>query len=295
MDKASVRRLFVFGLGYVGLSFALAMRNVGWKVEGTCRSEKRRQELLRSGLEAFVFDGQKRLAEISQKIVLADAILSSVPPTTTGDPVLEVFGADICRKAGGPWLGYLSTTGVYGDWDGKEVDESSRLRSTSNRGLRRIAAEKAWLRLTSKKSLPVHIFRLAGIYGPGRNILDKIRAGTATRIQKPGHVFSRIHVDDIVSTLAASILRPRAGATYNVCDNEPCSQPQIVEHGCQLLGERLPPLIDFEARAKEMSPLARSFWEDRRRVSNRLIREELMVNLRFPTYREGLASLVERR
>tara|TARA_B100001123_G_scaffold284003_1_gene316440 strand:+ start:5557 stop:6435 length:879 start_codon:yes stop_codon:yes gene_type:complete len=292
LDKANVQRLFVFGLGYVGLSFALAMRDAGWKVEGTCRTEKRRQELIQSGLEAFVFDGQNTLGEINQRIVLADAILSSVPPDTAGDPVLDIFGADILRKSSSSWLGYLSTTGVYGDWDGKEVNESSRLRATSDRGLRRIAAEKGWLRLTSRKSLLVHIFRLAGIYGPGRNILDKIRAGTATRIQKPGHVFSRIHVDDIVSTLAASILRPRAGAIYNVCDNEPCSQPQIVEHGCQLLGQRLPPLIDFEARVKEMSPLARSFWEDRRRVSNRLIREELMVNLRFPTYREGLASLV---
>ena len=292
MDKANVQRLFVFGLGYVGLSFALAMRDAGWKVEGTCRTEKRRQELIQSGLEAFVFDGQNTLGEINQRVVLADAILSSVPPDTAGDPVLDIFGADILRKSSSSWLGYLSTTGVYGDWDGKEVNESSRLRATSDRGLRRIAAEKGWLRLTSRKSLLVHIFRLAGIYGPGRNILDKIRVGTATRIQKPGHVFSRIHVDDIVSTLAASILRPRAGATYNVCDNEPCSQPQIVEHGCQLLGQRLPPLIDFEARVKEMSPLARSFWEDRRRVSNRLIREELMVNLRFPTYREGLASLV---
>ena len=295
MDKANVQRLFVFGLGYVGLSFALAMRDAGWKVEGTCRTEKRRQELIQSGLEAFVFDGQNTLGEINQRVVLADAILSSVPPDTAGDPVLDIFGADILRKSSSSWLGYLSTTGVYGDWDGKEVNESSRLRATSDRGLRRIAAEKGWLRLTSRKSLLVHIFRLAGIYGPGRNILDKIRVGTATRIQKPGHVFSRIHVDDIVSTLAASILRPRAGAIYNVCDNEPCSQPQIVEHGCQLLGQRLPPLIDFEARVKEMSPLARSFWKDRRRVSNRLIREELMVDLRFPTYREGLASLVESR
>ena len=295
MNKASAQRLFVFGLGYVGLSFALAMRDAGWQVEGTCRTEKRRQELIQSGVKTFVFDGQTRCMEISQRVVVADAILSSAPPNAAGDPVLDIFGADICRKDGFSWLGYLSTTGVYGDWDGKEVNENSGLRATSERGLRRIAAEQAWLRLTNRKSLPAHIFRLAGIYGPGRNILDRIRAGTATRIQKPGHVFSRIHVDDIVSTLAASVLRPRAGATYNVCDNEPCSQPQIVEHGCQLLGERLPPLIDFEARAKEMSPLARSFWEDRRRVSNRLIREELMVNLRFPTYREGLASLVERR
>jgi len=288
-----VRRLFVFGLGYVGLSFALAMRDAGWKVEGTCRSEKRRQELKQRGLEAFIFDGQKRCVEISQGVALADAILSSVPPNGAGDPVLDIFGADIGNNSGVAWLGYLSTTGVYGDWDGKEVDENSQLRATSDRGLRRIGSEQAWLRLTSRKRLPAHIFRLAGIYGPGRNILEKIRAGTAIRIQKPGHVFSRIHVDDIISTLAASILRPRAGAIYNVCDNEPCSQPQIVEHGCKILGQTLPPLIDFEARVNEMSLLARSFWEDRRRVSNRLIREELMVNLRFPTYREGLASLIK--
>lgn len=278
-------------MGYVGLSFALAMRAAGWKVLGTCRTEKRRQELVHLGLEAFVFDGQKKSVEISRSVMSADAVLSSVPPNAAGDPVLDIFEPDICSILGRPWLGYLSTTGVYGDWDGQEVDETSVLRATSARGLRRIAAEQDWLRLVSKKGLPVHIFRLAGIYGPNRNVLDKIKAGTATRIRKPGHVFSRIHVKDIVATLEASIRRPRAGAIYNVCDNEPCSQPQIIAHGCKVLGKTLPPLMDFEDRVSEMSPLARSFWEDRRRVSNRLIREELMVDLQFPTYREGLKSL----
>ena len=155
-----MRRLFVFGLGYVGLSFALAMRDAGWKVEGTCRSEKRRQELKQRGLEAFIFDGQKRCVEISQGVALADAILSSVPPNGAGDPVLDIFGADIGSNSGVAWLGYLSTTGVYGDWDGKEVDESSRLRATSDRGLRRIAAEQDWLRLTSRQNLPVHMVQL---------------------------------------------------------------------------------------------------------------------------------------
>ena len=292
MVKSGARRLFVFGLGYVGLSFALALKTAGWKVAGTCRSQARKLALLELGLEPFVFDGESGESEIRRRLVSSNAILSAVPPSDAGDPVLIMYGMDIRNASNSCWLGYLSTTGVYGDWSGGEVDETARLRATSDRGIRRIAAENSWFEFASKSGLQSHVFRLAGIYGPGRNVLDKIRAGTAQRISKPGHVFSRIHVADIVSVLHASILQPRTGAVYNVCDNEPCSQDDVVAYGCEILGETLPPLVRFEDIAGDMSAMARSFWFDRRRVSNRLIRDELKVDLQFPTYREGLQSLV---
>ena len=292
MVKSGAGRLFVFGLGYVGLSFALALQTAGWKVAGTCRSQARKLVLSEFGLEPFAFDEKGAEPEIRARVVASNAILSAVPPGDSGDPVLMRYGMDILNTSDSCWLGYLSTTGVYGDWGGGEVDETARLRATSNRGIRRIAAENSWLELARKSGSQPHVFRLAGIYGPGRNVLDKIRAGTAQRISKPGHVFSRIHVADIVSVLHASILRPRTGAVYNVCDNEPCSQDQVVAYGCEILGETLPPLVRFEDIAGDMSAMARSFWFDRRRVSNRLIRDELKVDLHFPTYKEGLQSLL---
>jgi nucleoside-diphosphate-sugar epimerase len=225
-------------------------------------------------------------------VASSNAILSTVPPNKTGDPVFQIFGAHVLRQTGcSSWLGYLSTTGVYGDWDGGTVDEQSELRATSERGARRIAAENSWLDLSRKFGRQAHIFRLAGIYGPGRNVLAKIRSGTARRINKPDHLFSRIHVEDIVLVLKSSILRPRAGAIYNVCDNEPCSQDQVVTYGCKIIGEAVPPLLDFENAVADMSAMARSFWSDNRVVDNRLMRDEFKIALRFPTYREGLKAL----
>jgi nucleoside-diphosphate-sugar epimerase len=290
--KSVAQRLFVFGLGYVGLSFALALKAAGWEVAGTCRSECRKLELAELGLEAFVFDGEAGEPEIRRRVVSSNAILLSVPPGEAGDPVLKVYGTEFRNVPHSCWFGYLSTTGVYGDWGGREVDETAELRATSERGSRRIIAESSWFEIASKSGSQSHVFRLAGIYGPGRNVLDKIRSGTARRIRKSGHVFSRIHLADIVAVLSASILRPRTGAVYNVCDNEPCSQDRVVAYGCEILGETLPPMVCFEDVVGDMSAIARSFWFDRRLVSNRLIREELKVNLQFPTYREGLKSLL---
>jgi nucleoside-diphosphate-sugar epimerase len=213
-----------------------------------------------------------------------------VPPDEAGDPVLDRHGGDLARLPGLRWLGYLSTTGVYGTREGGWVDEASPLAPTGERGRRRAAAEAGWLELGHRHGLSVHVFRLAGIYGPGRSAFDALRAGTAKRIAKPGQVFSRIHVADIVAVLRASMAQPRAGAVYNLCDDDPAPPEEVVAHAAYLLGVPPPPLVPFEAA--ELSPMARSFYDDNKRVANRLIKEELGVRLRYPSYRDGLAALL---
>jgi nucleoside-diphosphate-sugar epimerase len=217
-------------------------------------------------------------------------ILLSVPPDEAGDPVFDRHRDDIAGLPDLAWLGYLSTTGVYGDRDGGWVDESAELRPTGERGRRRVAAETAWRDLWRERGVPVHIFRLAGIYGSGRSPFDALRAGTARRIDKPGQVFSRIHVDDLASVLLASIARLRPGAVYNVCDDEPASPTEVIDHAAALLGIPVPPLVPFEAA--ELSPMARSFYADNKRVSNTLIKAELGVSLRFQSYRDGLVEIL---
>jgi nucleoside-diphosphate-sugar epimerase len=217
-------------------------------------------------------------------------LLVSVPPDAAGDPVLAVHGEDIARIKGLRWLGYLSTTSVYGDHGGGWVDETAELAPSGDRGRRRVAAEAGWLELWHRRGVPVHIFRLAGIYGPGRSPFDALRAGTAKRIDKPGQVFSRIRVEDLAHVLAASISRPRPGAIYNVCDDDPAAPEAVVAHAAALLGMPAPPLVPFEAA--ELSPMARSFYDDNKRVSNRLIKSELGVTLRYPDYRAGLAAIL---
>ena len=188
----------------------------------------------------------------------------------SGDPALDRHADDIAAIPGLAWLGYLSTTGVYGDRAGGWVDENSELRPSGPRGQRRVAAEAGWQGLWRRRGVPVHIFRLAAIYGPGRSPFDALRAGTARRIAKPGQVFSRIHVDDLAGVLVASIARPRPGAIYNVCDDEPAAPEAVVAHAASLLGLPAPPLVPFEAAG--LSPMARSFYDDNKRVSNALIK-----------------------
>jgi nucleoside-diphosphate-sugar epimerase len=205
--------------------------------------------------------------------------------------VLARHGADIARLSGLRWVGYLSTTGVYGDRDGGWVDESSELRPTGERGRRRVVAETAWLDLWRRHGLPVHVFRLAGIYGPGRSAFDSLRQGRAQRVDKPGQVFSRIHVDDIAAVLAASMAKPNPGATYNVCDDDPAAPAEVIAHAADLLGIEPPPLVPF-AEAK-LSYMARSFYADNKRVRNDRIKAELGVELAYPDYRRGLADILK--
>jgi len=285
-------RLFCFGLGYSAHALARRLAARGWLIAGTAREPARVAQLRDAGVEAFLFDGTQPLDDPARALAGTSHLLSSVPPgegSDSGDPVIDVHGADIAACAGLIWVGYLSTTGVYGDREGGRVDESSELAPTGRRGRRRVAAERAWLALHRERGVPVHIFRLAGIYGPGRNALAALRKGTAKRIDKPGQVFSRIHVEDIAAVLEASITRPAPGRAYNVCDDDPAPPEAVIAYASELLGLPPPPLVPF-AEA-ELSPMARSFYRDNKRVSNRRIKDELGVRLRYPDYRAGLKAL----
>jgi len=280
--------LFCFGFGYSALAVARRLIASGWVVTGTCRSAEKAAALREAGFFATLFDRDRPV-----DLAVLDGVthlLVSVPPDARGDPVLARHGEDIAALPGLSWLGYLSTTGVYGDRGGGWVDETAQLLPTGERGRRRIAAERGWLRLWHDQGLPVHIFRLAGIYGLGRSAFDALRSGTAKRIDKPGQVFSRIHVQDLATVLVASIGQPRPGAVYNVCDDDPAPPGEVVTHAAQLLGIPPPPLVPFEAAG--LSPMARSFYDDNKRVSNRLIKTELAVSLRYPDFRAGLAAIL---
>jgi len=288
-------RLFCFGLGYCALALARRLLAEGWSVAGTTRTQDKAGILAAEGIEAFLFDRGRPLDDPATALAGTSHLLSTAPPGPEvepgmGDPVLGHHRSDIAALESLTWLGYLSTTGVYGDRDGGWVDEDSELTPTGERGRRRVAAEEAWLDLWERDALPVHLFRLAGIYGPGRSALDSVRNGTARRIDKPGQVFSRIHVDYIASVLQASIARPRSGAAYNLSDYEASPPQEVIAHACELLGRDAPPLVPFQEA--QLSDMARSFYRDNKRVSNARIKDELRVALAYPSYREGLRAIL---
>jgi nucleoside-diphosphate-sugar epimerase len=274
-----VPKLFCIGLGYTAGVLARRLRAEGWRIGGTCRSEANREALAAEGIEAVLAGAD----EPARDLAGASHILVSIPPDETGDPGYALYGAAVAALPGLEWLGYLSTTGVYGDRQGGWVDEDSALRPTGERGRRRVAAERLWL------DLGAHVFRLAGIYGPDRSALDTVKAGRAQRVVKPGQVFSRIHVADIATALAASIARPRPGAVYNLSDDDPAPPDEVVAYACRLLGIEPPPPVPFESAI--LSAMARSFYDDNKRVSNRRLKAELGVTLAYPGYRDGLAAL----
>ncbi|MCH7957709.1 MAG: SDR family oxidoreductase [Proteobacteria bacterium] len=285
-------RLFCFGLGYTARVLAAALMGEGWTVAGTCRDEAARADLAADGIDAFLFDRDRPLDDAAAALGGATHLLSSVPPDADGDPVLARHAGAVAAVEGLAWAGYLSSTGVYGDTGGAPVDESAAVNPTSERGRRRAEAEGGWLELRRAAGVPVHVFRLSGIYGPGRSALGAVRAGQARRIDKPGHLFARIHVDDIAAVLRASMARPDPGAVYNVCDDEPAPAADVVAFACEILGVDAPPLVPFHQAAKEMSPMALSFWRDNRRVDNSRIKGELGVRLKFPDYRAGLRAVL---
>ena len=281
-------RLFCFGLGFTGSALGDALVGDGWRVAGTSRTADRVAALAARGMEAHLFERGRPLADPAAALAGTTHLLVTAPPDELGDAALDLHEADLAALESLEWVGYLSTTGVYGDRQGDWVDETSEPRPVSPRALRRVAAEDAWLDVWHRYGIAVHVFRLAGIYGPGRSVLDQIRAGTARRIDRPGQVFGRIHVDDIVQVLRASMRRPNPGAVYNVADDEPAAPADVVAYACGLLGVEPPPLVALEGA--QLSPLARSFYDDNRRVRNDRIKRELGVTLRYPHYRRGLAA-----
>ena len=279
--------IVIFGLGYSSQAFLRRERARFDAVTATVRSREKAAACGEPGLAMALFPGDEDA--IARALPQADAILVSIPPDQDGDPVLRRFEDAIAAASRLRWIGYLSTIGVYGDHDGAWIDETTVPHPESRRSRWRLAAEAAWLALGRRTGRPVQIFRLAGIYGPGRSAFDKLRDGTARRIVKPGQIFNRIHVADIAATLAASLDRPRAGAIYNVTDDEPCPPQDVIAYAAGLAGLEPPPEVAFGD--VDMSPMAASFWGESKRVRNRLLHDELGLDLAYPTYREGLSAL----
>ncbi|WP_375688145.1 SDR family oxidoreductase [Pseudooceanicola sp. LIPI14-2-Ac024] len=277
--------LLSLGHGYSARALSRLLLPRGWTIHATTRSAEKAEALRGEGVIPHVFPG----ADLTQALSEATHLLVSAGPDAEGDPMLRnLRDAIAARAAAFDWVGYLSTTGVYGDHDGGWVDEATPLTPSTRRGQWRVAAEAEWQAIPG---LPLHIFRLAGIYGPGRGPFAKVRNGTARRIVKPGQVFSRIHVEDIAQVLAASIDRPNPGAVYNLCDDDPAPPENVIAHAAELLGLPLPPAEDFATA--EMTPMARSFYAESKRVRNDRIKDELGVRLRYPTYRDGLRALLD--
>lgn len=294
------KRLFCFGLGYCAKALARQVAASGFAVSGTSRSLRapgaphtkvEPNALGDARFSVLHFDRDHPLDWSEARLYYATHLLISIPPDEMGDPVLDLHIDDIATFPELRWVGYLSTTGVYGDRRGEWVDETTPPAPASHRAIRRHKAEQAWLAFGRQCNIAVNVFRLSGIYGPGRNAFDQLRAGAAKRIDKPGQVFSRIHVDDIAAALAASMAKPRDGAIYNLADDLPASAAEVVEHAAGLLGMAPPPSMSL-AQA-DLSPMEQSFYAENKRVANRLMKQELRVALRYPTYREGLAAILK--
>jgi nucleoside-diphosphate-sugar epimerase len=283
-------KLFCFGLGYSAQRLARQLNGEGWIVAGTVRSNEKRQALLDEGIDAHVFDRGRPIDGAADLLRDVTHVVSSVPPDDLGDPVLDHHLTELQHAESLAWIGYLSTTGVYGDRGGDWVDESSLRIPTQDRSRKRAMAEDSWLTLWERDGLPVHVFRLAGIYGPGRSAIDSLRNGTAKRIVKPGQMFSRIHVDDIAAVLIASMARPNPGAAYNVCDDNPAPPEDVIADAAKLLGIEPPPAVPYEKA--NLSEMARSFYADNKRVRNERIKNELGVRLKYPDYRTGLQAIL---
>lgn len=282
--------LLIFGHGYTAQALSTRLIPLGWRVIGTTRSAEKARVLAAQGVAPLIWPGESPLPALAQ----ATHLLISIAPGAGGDPVLAAHREDIAAAT--PhirWAGYLSTTGVYGDHQGGWVDEATPLNATTERGRWRVAAERDWRALSTATGLPLHIFRLAGIYGPGRGPFEKVRDGSARLILKPGQFMSRIHVDDIATALAASISRPTPGTAYNVCDDDPSPPEDVLRHAARLVGLPPPPEVPFDQA--DMTALARSFYSESKRVRNDRIKHDLGVRLAFPTFREGLAALLATR
>lgn len=289
-EAATARpRLLAFGLGYSARRAAALLASRGWAISGTSRSPEGAAAIGAGGWRGLTFDGTAPSVEVGAALAGATHVLASIPPGDTGDPALLQHAADLARAPRLEAVVYLSTVGVYGDHGGGWVDEDTPPAPTSDRACRRLAAEAAWRRLAEDSGRRLVVLRLPGIYGPGRSVIDALRQGTARRIVKPGQVFNRAHVDDIAAAIEAALLQSAARGVYNVADDEPAPPEDVVVHAARLLGLPPPPPVPF-AEAK-LSPMAASFYAEAKRVSNRRLKTDLGIVLRFPTYREGLAAI----
>ena len=282
-------RLFVFGVGYSSKAIIEEVQDRFDWIGGTTRSPEKADALRENGIEPFIFDGETPGDGIADALSNATHVLVSIAPNEAGDPVLNGHGADIAA-ASPKWVGYLSTVGVYGNHDGAWVDETSACKPVSKRSVQRIAAEEAWLSFAERTSVPVQIFRLSGIYGPGRNTFENFKKGRARRLIKPGQVFNRIHVADIAGAVSIAMQSPKT-RIFNVTDDQPAPPQDVVTYAAELLGVTPPPEVAFETA--DLTPMARSFYGENKRVSNERVKNELGYTFRYPDYRIALNTLVQ--
>ena len=283
--------LFIFGYGYVAAALTGRLRAKGWRVSASARRPDKAGALSAAGIEAHVF-GPRGLTDVASVFADVTHILATAAPDADGDPILKAHARDFETAAPAlRWIGYLSTTGVYGDAGGGWVDEGAALAPVHERGQRRVAAEIAWAGLGEMTGAAACIFRLPGIYGPGRSAFDQLRAGTAKRLVKPGQVFSRIHVDDIAQALEAA-LALTGGTVLNLADDEPAPPQDVVTEAARLLGIDPPPEEPFESAKARLSPMALEFYSANRRIANARMKAELGLTLLYPTYREGLRAIL---
>jgi nucleoside-diphosphate-sugar epimerase len=283
--------VFFFGMGYSSLASARAIHqsiDSVIPIAGTTRTEERAEQLADSSYRIHVFDGESPGLTLDEDLAKATHVVVSIPPDEHGDPVLNHHSASLDRAEKLEWIGYYSTVGVYGDFGGAWIDESADTRPINKRSKQRVEVEQAWRDYAAVRGMPLLILRLAGIYGPGRSAFDKLRDGTARRIVKPGQVFNRIHVEDIGRVTALAASRKLAG-TFNLADNEPAPPQDLVTYAAGLMGVAPPPEMPFDTA--EMTDMARSFYSDNKRVSNKAIREALGIELLYPSYREGLDAI----
>lgn len=281
------KQIFIFGAGYSGKAFAQGNTDPTTRIYGTTRSPEKFEALRQAGIEPLLFDGTLT-PEISDALTTTTHLIISVAPEEAGDPVLNAARATIVADMPAlEWIGYLSTVGVYGDHGGAWVDETAECRPVSKRSVMRVDAEKAWLKLGQDIGRPVAILRLSGIYGPGRNALVNLDNGTARRLVKPGQVFNRIHCDDIAGSLW-HLAESNKGGIFNVTDDEPAPPQDVVTYAASLMGVTPPPEIPFETA--QLSPMARSFYGENKRVANTAIKAA-GYRFRFPDYRAALDHL----
>ncbi|MFM9973436.1 MAG: SDR family oxidoreductase [Beijerinckiaceae bacterium] len=281
--------LFIFGLGYSALTLARHHGAELGTVSGTVRTLDKAKRLQAEGINAMVYAGGAAGHYVEAALQNADALIVSAAPDEAGDPMLRQLRTALDAAENLLQVIYWSTIGVYGDHGGAWIDENAPLKATSERGQRRIAAEAGWLAFGDQRKISIQLHRLAGIYGPGRSMLDDLKDGTARRIIKEGQVFNRIHVADIAGAAMAGLRNPGISGAFNICDDEPCAPQDVVAHGANLLGLPVPPDTPFaEARLSEMG---RSFYGESKRCSNHRLRKILGYDLRYPTYREGLAEI----
>ncbi|ACK52567.1 NAD-dependent epimerase/dehydratase [Methylocella silvestris BL2] len=285
-------KLFAFGLGYCAQDFIARFGDLFDRISGTVRSADKAKELASETVEVFVFGPDREDPGITEKMLAADVLLISIPPGVSVDPVLARYGQKIASLRTPQIIVYLSTIGVYGDRQGEWVDESGVPTPTSQRSKTRLNAEKSWAAIGRSRDKTVHILRLAGIYGPGRNALLNLKEGRAHRLIKPDQVFNRVHVEDISRAIAAAIAHEGPGGVWNVSDDAPSPPQDVVAYAASLMGIEPPPEQAIE-EAQDISPMTRSFYAENKRASNRKLKEELHVDLAFPTYRVGLEALWE--